>query len=671
MRTKIHGLLAGAAALPLFAAACGGGEEKVPLADCDTPAECLAHDECNPMGGSGCMTPWPSAIYMVEDASSPTGFRNQVPLGAWPFNVAGDTIDPEPFFNKRTGVNPASPIVTAFETGIDGSNLVGFRDLAASVTDASPTIIIDADSGELIEHFAELDANAADTPAKQALLIRPSVPLEFGKRYIVAIKKTLKAPGGGELPIPPGFQTILDGSGGGGPLLDRVRDRYPSIFEALGAHGIAPEDLVVAWDFVTEDKGDVQRDLIAARDRALEAIGDGSSLAYTVQTDDPSDDPLIARKITGTFTSPLFLTQDGRFTSETRIARDAGGLPMVVGTYEARFTAIVPECALTSPDPVPMVIYGHGLLGASNQVASGGVRALVGRQCMVAYGTDFRGFSDRDISNLALMLNDFNEQDLFFPVQIQGVIDHIAMTRTAMGPMAESLFVGDKGNGVESLVDPSKVYYFGISQGGIMGGVIMEYEPAITRAALQVGAVNYSLLLDRSRDWPTYRTIMIGAYRDPLDVPLLLDLMQEFWDTDPVNGVRDLLDGGIPGTPPKQILMQIGVGDTQVPNVGSEYQARAMGVSALSPAPYEPQGIPVADGPLSSGLVLYDFGVGNTIPDGNLAPPENGVHDDLRFYEASINQIGDFFSSGEITNTCDPAGCTCDDGGCGADTRTQ
>ena len=46
----------------------------------------------------------------------------------------------------------------------------------------------------------------------------------------------------------------------------------------------------------------------------------------------------------------------------------------------------------------------------------------------------------------------------------------------------------------------------------------MGYEPTIQRAVLQVGAVNYSMLLERSLDWPTYRTIMIGAYPDPLDV---------------------------------------------------------------------------------------------------------------------------------------------------------
>ena len=42
-------------------AACGGdGGSKVPA-------------ECNALGETGCVLPWPSSVYEREDASSPTG----------------------------------------------------------------------------------------------------------------------------------------------------------------------------------------------------------------------------------------------------------------------------------------------------------------------------------------------------------------------------------------------------------------------------------------------------------------------------------------------------------------------------------------------------------------------------------------------------------------------
>jgi hypothetical protein len=226
-------------ALVLAIIACGGGGSGL-----DTPAE------CNPLGGARCITPWPSAIYEVDDPSTRTGHRVAMPEGALPTNVDDIPIAPS-VLNGLDGFSSAAPMITAFETGVDPANLVGFRNYEASVTPASPTVVIDMSTGELVPHFAEVDARAADTPASQALYIRPAAMLKGNTRYAVAIKKTLKARGGGELPIPEGFTAIVDGKSTGHDALERVRPRYVEIFAALQAHGIAPADLVTAWDFTT------------------------------------------------------------------------------------------------------------------------------------------------------------------------------------------------------------------------------------------------------------------------------------------------------------------------------------------------------------------------------------------------------------------------------------
>src|SRR5438477_234684 len=82
--------------------------------------------------------------------------------------------------------------------------------------------------------------------------------------YEVAIKKTLKAKGGGELPIPEGFQAILDGTDTSHTLLEAVRPRYVDIFAALAAHGIDKSDVVTAWDFTTASRESVRADLLNA-----------------------------------------------------------------------------------------------------------------------------------------------------------------------------------------------------------------------------------------------------------------------------------------------------------------------------------------------------------------------------------------------------------------------
>lgn len=632
--------------------ACGGGSSS------STPAE------CNPLGGAGCITPWPSAIYEVDDSTTLTGHRLAIPERALPTNIDGITIEPT-VLNKLDGFSVSAPMITAFSTGIDGSNLVPFTDYPASLTAASPTVIIDMSTGELVAHFAELDAAGADTPASQALYIRPAQMLKGNTRYAVAIKKTLKAAGGGELPIPEGFAAIVDGTDSGHDLLEAVRPRYTEIFAALAAKGIMPADLVTAWDFTTASRESIRADLVDARDAALALMGaDGANLTYTVDTNGPGPDATIAARIEGTFDAPLFLTNGGAALSSTALMRDGTGKPMAQGMYRVPFTAMVPQCALDSPTPVPLMIYGHGLLGTGDQVGSKGPRLAIAGACVVGIATDMVGMSEKDVPNVALALNDGNLGPLIFDTLIQGMVNHVALAQIARGPMANDLFVKPGG---ASYVDPDRVYYYGISQGGIMGMTVCAIDPVIQKCVLQVGAINYSELLERSADWPLYGQIVSGAYPDHLDVALILNIMQAQWDrTEPTSVADVLLGDGVPGTPPKQVLLQIGIADVEVSNVASEYASRTLGLPVMTPSPYTPYGLEESATPAPSGLVIFDFGLGDTIPTTNTPPPENDVHGSIRVRQATIDMISEFFSTGMVHQVCTaPTGCDCVNDGCG------
>ncbi|MDB4961190.1 MAG: hypothetical protein JWP01_1189 [Myxococcales bacterium] len=636
----------------LLLAACGSDD-----LDLATP------DHCNPVGGTRCMTPWPSAVFEVDDSTTATGRRINVPAGTLPKNIDGIEFDPAPY-NRHDGFSSSAPLIAAFETGIDGSNLVHYTNYAASITDASPTVLINMETGELVPHFAELDARVADDPAHQALFIRSAKMLAGGTRYVAAIRKTLKAPGGGELPIAEGFQALIDGTITTHPLLEKVRPRYLEIFAALEAHGIAKTDLVVAWDFTTASRASVRADLLDARTATLAMTGtNGSALDFT-STDMAQGDTRIARRIDGTFDAPLFLTNQTASLS-TKLVRDADGKPMATGLYRIPFTAIIPTCALSASAPVPIMIYGHGLMGTGQQAASGGTRAASAEICAVAIGTDMRGMSEMDVPNIVTALNDGNQGHLVFDVLVQGMMNHIALVQIARGPMAQRLFT----NNGASIVDPEKVYYYGISQGGIMGTTVCAIDPVIKRCVVQVGAINYSLLLERSRDWPRYRITLNGAYPNGLDVSLMLNLMQQEWDRTEPTAVADVITGeGFPNTPKKQVFMQVAIGDDEVSNVASEYQARTMDIPLVTPSPYIPYGMTTSAGPVPSGMILYDFGVGGTIPPANEAPPDNDVHSNIRNKKATTDMMKRFYESGEIVNLCTaPKGCDCTvAGACGA-----
>jgi hypothetical protein len=243
------------------------------------------------------------------------------------------------------------------------------------------------------------------------------------------------------------------------------------------------------------------------------------------------------------------------------------------------------------------------------------------------------------------------------------MINHVALAQIARGPMEQALF-RDAG---KPLVDPNKVFYYGISQGGIMGTTVCAIDPVIERCVLQVGAINYSLLLERSRDWPIYRTTLVGSYLDPLKISLIVNLMQQQWDrTEPTAVADAILTREIPGTPDKQVFMQIAIADDEVSNVASEYQARTMGIPVLTPSPYVPFGLEGTAEPARSGLVIYDFGLGATIPPTNEAPPDNDVHSNVRNKRQTIEMMRRFYENGEIVQLCTaPAGCDCPAGGCG------
>jgi hypothetical protein len=636
-------------------AACGGGgfTDEIPA-------------NCNPLGGSACVVPWPSSVYQVDDATTETGVRLDIPEETLPSNLDDIAVSGE-LYNFRDGFSPAAPIIVAFETGISPDGLVHYSDYAASVTDASPTVLIDMSTGERVVHFAELNTRAEGRPDRQALYLRPAQRLKGGTRYAVGLRTSLKAADGTDLAISTGFASILSGETTNHPLLEKVRPRYDAIFEAFEEQGIARTDLVLAWDFVTQSDTQLRSDMLAARDQAVEAMGDGSDMTFDVDVMEDHSDPNWRWHIEGTFDAPLFLTEEGAFNPAVTLNRNPTTREPVYtgGYYRAPFVAIIPECAYVAENrPVGVMLYGHGLLGEADQVDNGSQRDAANESCRIVIGTDLRGMSARDLPNVAQALNDGNKSPAFFDVIVQGLINHIALQTIVRGPMATELFVDDSD---VSLIDTDDVVYYGLSQGGIFGSSFMAWDPFITRGVVGVGAANYSMMLERSSDWPTYEVILTGAYEDPLETSLLLYLMQMGFDTtDPAGTANSILvDGGIPGTPPKQLLMQIAVGDHQVPNIASEYQARTMGIPVITPAPYTPYGLEESAGPESSALVIFDNGDGIFIQPGNEPPTgEDDPHSLTRRQPAAWRQMKTFYDTGEIVHTCGTTACLCLEGAC-------
>jgi hypothetical protein len=634
------------------------------LAACSGDTALPMKSNCNPLGFDNCMAPWPSGVFEV-DAQTPTGRKLAIPAGTLPTNYNGDAVDPTAW-NEADGFSPAAPMVMAFPGGVSAQGLPSFDNMGPSTQPDSPTFILDMTTGQPVAHFAEIDMQADTTPDSQALFLRPAARLVGGHRYAVAITNRVKARDGGDLPIPPGFKALINKDHTDHPLLEANRQRLGEAVSALEDAGISSDDLVVAWDFTVASDDYIHRDMAAARDRAIAALQDHPQ-AFTITTDEPVDDgSVIKRKISGTFETPLFLTNNGGTQPGTVIARDADGLPALQGFYTVGFDAIVPACAYTSSQPVGMVIYGHGLMGSSGEATGGVQRTTASELCMVFIGTNMRGMSEDDVPAVARALNDATHSDEVMEVLEQGLVNYISLVHAMRTTMAQQLFV-DAANANKVLVDPTQVYYYGLSQGAIFGTPFMAWEPTVTKAVLGVGAANYSMLLDRSADWPTYRGILSGAYPDALDDTLLIGLMQMRWDKTEGSGIANTVLAGTPtGVPAKQILMQIALSDEQVPNIGSYWEARTMNIPVLGPTPTTPWGLSVQQSPLASGsaLVIMDGGA-PPAPTTNIPAPklDPSMHNLTRTQPATRRQIKQFYATGQIVNECAGA-CTCQAGAC-------
>jgi hypothetical protein len=489
------------------------------LGACSSDTSVPVEAQCNPLGDGHCMTPWPSSAFEVDDASSATGRRLAIPEGTLPSNANGVAGDPSGW-NGADGFSPTAPMVMAWKGGVSPDGLPPHDNVELSLAADSPTVIVDMTTGVRVAHVAEVDAQTADQPDAQALILRPTARLISGHRYAVGITNRVHAGDGSELATPPGFAALRDHKNTDHALLEAMRPRFGEVLAALAAAGFPEDDLVVAWDFTVASDDFLHRDMLAVRDRALAALA-GHPIGFTVASDEPiGDGKLIQRKIIGTLDAPLFLTQGGAAAPGTRIARDADGLPALQGFYQIPFTAIVPACAYTAKAPVAMVLHGHSLLGSAGEAAGSVQRTTAAEPCAVLVGTDLRGMSVGDLAAVARALGDLNRADEVMEVIEQGMVNHITVVQAMRTTFARELFV----SGTASLVDPARVTYRGLST-----------------------------LLERSADWAMYRTILSNSYPDALDVTMALGLFQMRWDKVEGSGVASsVLASTATGMPPKQ-----------------------------------------------------------------------------------------------------------------------
>jgi hypothetical protein len=606
-----------------------------------------------------CALPFPSSHFLVEDASTPTGLRlNFGPL-TLPSNRDGVQTRPEGW-NTRDGFSINSVAMAHFP-GVTVDGLISSADIGAYADAAARTVILDATTGERVPHWAELDVTSPEPTAgddQRLLLLRPERPYEWNRRYIVALRGLTTADGAAIAPSP-AFAALRDGAASDLNDVELRRAHFDAdVFPALEAAGFPRDELVLAWDFHTASRERTLGDLEYMRDDAL-AWAESNGLAYTLEVVEDRDCAVegehIARQIEGSFTSPYYTETDG---PAQYLHRDADGRPAVKGTKEVDFIVRVPCSVANGADgsgataaSAPILQYGHGLLGSHGEVNSGYLAEMADRYGYVLYASGWTGFKAVDSPGIALMIALDPSDFAWIP---EG--SHQGMIEFALGMRLMSRVLKDDAaltfDGAK-VIDPERRYYYGNSQGAILGSAYLGMSTDIERGVLGVGGGPYSLLLTRSTDFDTFFRLFKEKYTDFRDITLFVNgLTQQVWD--PVEPGGWMWDLTRDTANPKGVLLQVAIGDNQVTTLGAHYQARALGARTVAPQTRPiwgvEEGVPPFDGPA---IVEWLYTDGPTEPLLGVPPDAPDTHECPRRERAAQDQLRDFLATGTVVQHCD------------------
>lgn len=611
-----------------------------------------AFSDCDPISYDYCSLPYPSSFYLRADETSATGFRVQLGATTLPMTEQGYQPPPD-LWNELDGFSPMGPILARFPN-LSLTGVPGHDDIGASLADGAPIVLVDMETGERMPYFAELDMAGEHVAGREFFFIRPVVPLRNGHRYAVGVRNLVDT-AGGAIPASDGYAALRDGTPTDNWDIEGRRDTFEEVFAALEGDGWARSETILAWDFVVSSKEKITGRAEWMRDDTLARVGAGGP-AYVIDavTDEVSD--TIYREIRGHFTAPLYLEAD---EPDTLLTRDENGMPFYNGDTSVPFTIRIPRTAVENPRPLKLVQYGHGLLGDQGEVGAGYLGEMANKYGYVLFATNWRGMAGDDVDAITLMLvTDLGRFGIIPEGGHQGLIEFVAAAAMMQGGLATDAtvaFASPETGAMVSVIDPSEVYYYGNSQGGILGGVYLAMSPTIERGVLGVPGMPYSLLLSRSSDFTPFFALFQGIYREQEHISFWMALLQNLWDSaEPGGWGRQMTEDPIAGVPAKRVLVQDAIGDAQVTTIGAQNMARAYGASLIETPLAEIWGLDIQpSGFAGSALVEYEHGAPE-VPFTNV-PPDDAfdTHEETRRTLAAQDQLNTFLTTGVVQQYCD------------------
>ncbi|XP_064393364.1 uncharacterized protein LOC135340879 [Halichondria panicea] len=622
---------------------------------------------CDSLTPEYCALPFPSSYYTAPDPSTATGLKVNFSSATFPLDIIGRGVNPAEW-NTLDGFSPFPSILTYFPH-LSDFNLPPHWDIQQSLAEDSPTILIEADTGERIAHFAELDTAA--NLAERALMIWPSKRLKSGTRYIVALRYLEDE---SERPIQPspGFIALRDKTTSKDPDIESRRQLFEEIFSTLSSIGITRNSLQLAWDFNTASIKCLTQRLLFMRDDGLaRTSAKGSEYILTKVEDNLNEN--IFRKIQGYMSVPIYT--DGDLPGAHLVLDPFTMLPVYQEQSSALFTLLIPHSVANSTHSPPLLLqYGHGLFGSQSEVESGYLEAEANEYGYILFACDWWGMSELDVPSIALMIGTDISHFSIIPDRLtQGMLNAHILMRLVKSTLSADPMVNLNGS---VKIDTELTYYYGNSLGGILGDVYMASTVDVKKGVLGVAGGPFGLLLPRSKDFIPFEVSMRILYPDPVDFITALGFANMIWSRlEPSAYMASITADPLPNTPTHRVLFHYALGDAQVnvlalysvarsagavmfeSNVRCSFQNGSSGV--ITEKLYE---LPlVSDSAvITQDSVAVGFECGSPPePLGN-RPPDSKYDTHVRPRKSPLaqKQIDDFLRTGQVTNVCNGK-CIC------------
>jgi hypothetical protein len=466
--------------LPLLLAAACGGEDPATTALFALPGGAPGDDFY--------ATPFPNDLWRDDDGTIDLSQFPTNSLIVDEYRGAADTLD---------GFGKNSAIYARFDGALDPTSI---PDPAASITDGAAVYLVDVDPespgfGERTPIAAKFRVENTQTLGPNHLVARPfpGFPLADGTTYALVITDRVRDAAGNAVAASSAFRDVM--GDGGGQLEADARAVYQPLLAYLDeAGGDERADVISAAVFTTQNAtsiaGAIRRGVFATpAPVATDIISPSTNATF--------------KTFTGSYLAPNLQTGDVPYRNPpTGQIIVEGGLAMTQRMESMRFALTVPAGDVPA-NGFPLCIYSHGTGGDFTSFIDDGTALSLARQGIAVISTDQvlhgprnpGGNEELDFFNIA---NPYAMRDN----SLQGAADAWSQMRLGTG-----LSIVD-GNRTLTF-DPTKVTFFGHSQGGLTGPAFVAFEPSLSGAVMSgTGGLLYLALL--------YKTA-------PLDIPELVE----------------------------------------------------------------------------------------------------------------------------------------------------